>query len=128
MHLSAAIYTAALLLGGSHLIIKDISKGTGPGAKKGDTVTVTYVGKLTNGHIFDSTKLEGGEPFKVKLGEGRVIPGWEQGLLGMKVKGHRRLTIPPELAYGPRGAGTAVPPNATLIFDITMLKIERGGK
>ena len=128
MQLSAIAFTAALLLAPSGLIIKDMKKGKGHGAENGDTVTVTYVGKLTNGTVFDSTAKEGGKPFTVTLGQHQVIPGWEKGLLGMKVGGKRRLTIPPELAYQDRGVPNVIPPNSTLIFDIAMLKIQPAGK
>ena len=106
----------------SALKVEDLKEGTGEGAKDGDTVSVHYTGTLTNGTKFDSS-LDRGKPFPVKLGARRVIPGWEQGLKGMKVGGKRKLTIPPHLAYGPRGAGGVIPPNATLVFEIEMIEI-----
>ncbi len=109
----------------SELKVEDLKEGTGEGAKTGDTVVVHYTGTLTNGKKFDSS-LDRGKPFPVKLGARRVIPGWEQGLVGMKTGGKRKLTIPPQLAYGPRGAGKAIPPNATIIFDIEMIEIKPG--
>jgi FKBP-type peptidyl-prolyl cis-trans isomerase len=101
--------------------IKDVKVGTGPAAKAGDILTVHYTGWLTDGTKFDSSV--GGQPFKFTLGAGEVIPGWDQGLVGMKVGGKRRLTIASDLAYGAQGAPPTIPPNATLIFDVTLVKI-----
>lgn len=108
----------------SELKVEDLQEGTGEGAKDGDTVVVHYTGTLTNGTKFDSS-LDRGKPFPVKLGARRVIPGWEQGLKGMKTGGKRKLTIPPQLAYGPRATGP-IPPNSTLIFEIEMIEIKPG--
>lgn len=95
-------------------------------AKAGDTVWVHYTGKLTNGTKFDSS-LDRGEPIDLKLGAGRVIKGWEEGLIGMKLGEKRTLTIPPELGYGARGAGQGViPPNATLVFDLELVGLRKG--
>lgn len=102
--------------------IEDKVVGTGAAAAAGMTVTVNYTGTLTDGKVFDSSV--GKEPFVFVLGIGQVIPGWDQGLLGMKVGGKRTLTIPPELAYGSQGAGSTIPPNATLIFDIDLLDVK----
>lgn len=102
------------------LKIEDLTVGTGSAAENGDTVTVNYTGTLTDGKKFDSS-YDRHEPFKFKLGAGEVIRGWDQGILGMKVGGKRRLTIPPELGYGSRGAGAAIPPNSTLIFEVELL-------
>jgi len=110
------------------LQIEDITEGTGPAAKDGDTVSVTYVGKLTDGTVFDSTEKEGGAPFNVTIGVTRVIKGWTQGLVGMKKGGVRRLTIPPDLAYGAKGYPGVIPPSATLIFDITLLDLKPGSR
>jgi FKBP-type peptidyl-prolyl cis-trans isomerase len=102
--------------------IKDLKVGTGPAAKAGDPVTVHYTGTLTNGTKFDSSR-DRNQPFTFVLGQGRVIRGRDVGVAGMQIGGRRQLTIPPEEAYGSRGAGTAVPPNATLVFDVEMIKI-----
>jgi len=96
--------------------------GTGAEAKAGDTVTVNYVGMLPNGQVFDASANHG-QAFSFQLGAGQVIPGWDQGLVGMKEGGKRRLIIPPDLAYGSRGAGNVIPPNATLIFDVELVKV-----
>lgn len=102
---------------------KDNAPGSGDSAKPGHALTVHYTGMLmVNGKKFDSS-LDRGTPFTVTLGEGRVIKGWEKGLAGMKVGGKRRLYIPSEMAYGARGAGRDIPPNADLVFDVELLKI-----
>jgi ketosteroid isomerase-like protein len=106
------------------LRIEDLVDGTGQAAMYGQKLTVHYTGWLSNGQKFDSS-LDRGQPFEFVLGQGRVIKGWEEGLLGMKVGGKRRLTIPPALGYGARGAGSAVPPNATLIFEVELLGVGR---
>jgi FKBP-type peptidyl-prolyl cis-trans isomerase len=103
------------------LVIKDTVVGKGAAAKSGDSVTVNYTGYLTDGTKFDSSV--GKAPFTFPLGAGQVIPGWDQGVAGMKVGGKRKLTIPPDLGYGAAGAGGVIPPNATLVFDVEMLKI-----
>ncbi len=105
------------------LKIEVIKEGTGVGAAKGQSISVDYTGKLTDGKVFDSS-IPRGQPFTLVLGGGQVIPGWEMGLLGMKVGEQRRLTIPPALAYGKKGIGGVIPPNATLIFDVEMKSIE----
>lgn len=101
--------------------IEDTQPGTGAAAKSGDQITVDYTGKLQDGTVFDSSM--GKTPFKFTLGAGQVIPGWDQGLVGMQVGGKRTLTIPPSLAYGEQGAGGVIPPNATLIFDVELISI-----
>jgi FKBP-type peptidyl-prolyl cis-trans isomerase len=104
----------------SELIIEDILVGTGSEAIAGNTVTVHYTGWLTNGTKFDSSK-DRNDPFVFPLGAGHVIRGWDQGVAGMKAGGKRKLTIPPEMGYGERGAGGVIPPNATLVFEVELL-------
>jgi FKBP-type peptidyl-prolyl cis-trans isomerase len=103
--------------------VEIVKEGTGEGAKAGDLVTVNYTGTLLDGTKFDSSLNEGRTPFEFTLGQNRVIQGWELGVLGMKVGEKRKLTIPPELAYGPQGAGGIIGPNETLNFEIDLLKI-----
>jgi FKBP-type peptidyl-prolyl cis-trans isomerase FkpA len=105
------------------VMTEDIKVGTGEAAKTGDAVTVHYTGTLTDGKKFDSSR-DRKAPFTFTLGEGKVIKGWEQGILGMKVGGERKLTIPASLGYGASGYGP-IPGNATLIFDVELLKIEK---
>jgi FKBP-type peptidyl-prolyl cis-trans isomerase FkpA len=103
--------------------ITDLKVGTGTEAKTGDNVTVDYTGWLMNGTKFDSS-LDRHTPFSFPLGAGQVIVGWDQGVVGMKVGGKRELIIPPSLGYGAAGAGGGtIPPNATLKFDVTLLKV-----
>jgi len=103
--------------------IDTLAHGAGDGAKDGDTLVVHYTGTLTDGKQFDSSR--GRSHFEVTLGQRRVIAGWEQGLQGMKKGETRKLTIPPELGYGARGAGGVIPPNATLVFEVELLEIRR---
>jgi FKBP-type peptidyl-prolyl cis-trans isomerase len=100
----------------------DIKVGTGQEAKSGDHVKVHYTGWLTSGKKFDSS-VDAHQPFDFTIGRGDVIKGWEEGVTGMKVGGKRQLRIPPDLAYGKEGYPGAIPPNATLIFDIQLLGI-----
>lgn len=102
--------------------IEDILLGDGPEATAGQTVTVHYRGTFPDGRVFDESYRRG-QPFNFKLGAGQVIKGWDQGVAGMKVGGKRKLTIPPELAYGARGAGGVIPPNATLVFEVELLGV-----
>ncbi|MDX7953638.1 FKBP-type peptidyl-prolyl cis-trans isomerase [Lichenihabitans sp. Uapishka_5] len=106
----------------SGLQIEEITEGTGAEAKPGASVQVHYTGWLTDGKKFDSSK-DRGQPFVFKLGGGQVIRGWDEGVEGMKVGGSRKLTIPPELGYGARGAGGVIPPNATLVFEVELLGV-----
>ena len=105
----------------SGLIILDLVNGEGDEAKAGQTVTVNYTGILEDGTQFDTSI--GRAPFSFPLGAGRVIKGWDEGVAGMKIGGKRKLTIPPELGYGSRGAGNVIPANATLIFEVELLKV-----
>jgi peptidylprolyl isomerase len=104
------------------LTVTDITVGTGATAKAGDMVTVNYIGALPDGTVFDASAKHG-QAFSFTLGGGQVIPGWDKGLVGMKVGGKRQLIIPPDMAYGSRGAGSIIPPNATLLFEVELVKI-----
>lgn len=106
------------------LVIKDVKRGSGAAAKAGDEVTVHYVGVLYDGgELFDSN-WNGDKPFSFNLGNSEVIKGWDQGLQGMKVGGRRELIIPPELGYGSEGIFPSIPPNATLVFLVELLKVK----
>ena len=112
----------------SGLRYQDITEGQGATAVADRTVSVHYTGWLYDegkadhkGRQFDSSR--GGEPFSFRLGAGEVIPGWDQGVAGMKAGGQRTLTIPPDLGYGSQGAGGVIPPNATLVFDVELLNV-----
>jgi peptidylprolyl isomerase len=102
----------------------ELVEGTGASPQRGQTVSVHYTGKLQNGNIFDSTDKHGGTPYEFPIGMGRVIKGWDEGLMTMKVGGKRQFTIPPALAYGPTGNPPDIPPNATLIFDVELLSVK----
>jgi FKBP-type peptidyl-prolyl cis-trans isomerase FkpA len=106
------------------LEVDDVVVGSGRGVQNGDTVHVQYTGTLMNGEKFDSSYDHGGDPFKVTLGKGEVIQGWDQGLVGMKVGGKRRLRIPPELGYGESGSPPTIPANAGLIFDVELVSVD----
>lgn len=106
------------------LQIEDLKVGDGAEAKHGKEVTVHYTGWLTNGKKFDSS-VDRKKPFKFKLGAKQVIKGWDQGVQGMKIGGKRKLTIPPDMGYGAAGAGGGlIPPNATLVFEVELLKVK----
>jgi FKBP-type peptidyl-prolyl cis-trans isomerase len=107
--------------GPSSLVVDDLVVGTGATAVAGDRLTVNYVGTLTNGQKFDSS-YDRGTPFVFTLGAGAVIAGWDQGLVGMRVGGKRRLTIPPNLGYGNQQVGP-IPANSTLIFEVELVSI-----
>jgi FKBP-type peptidyl-prolyl cis-trans isomerase FkpA len=109
---------------GAGLVSTDEVVGTGDEAVAGKSVTVNYTGTLADGTVFDSTAKEGGTPFTFTLGAGNVIKGWDQGVVGMKVGGKRKLVIPPDLGYGAQGAGSTIPPNATLTFEIELLTVK----
>jgi FKBP-type peptidyl-prolyl cis-trans isomerase FkpA len=104
------------------LVKEDLSVGSGPEAKQGSRVAVHYTGWLTDGKKFDSS-LDRNRTFDFTLGAGMVIKGWDQGVVGMKVGGKRKLTIPPELGYGARGFPGAIPPNSTLIFEVELVNV-----
>ena len=106
----------------SGLVYEDITVGNGASAQAGQQVSVHYTGWLVDGAKFDSSK-DRNEPFNFKLGAGNVIKGWDEGVQGMQIGGVRKLTIPPQLGYGARGAGGVIPPDATLIFEVELLKI-----
>lgn len=106
----------------SGLEYEDISVGSGATAKRGTTVSVHYTGWLTSGDKFDSSK-DRNEPFSFPVGVQYVIAGWDEGVQGMQVGGVRRLTIPPNLGYGARGAGGVIPPNSTLVFEVELLEV-----
>ena len=106
----------------NELVVEDLKVGEGKVAKAGDTVSVHYRGTLANGTQFDAS-YDRGQPFSFNLGAGQVIKGWDQGVAGMKEGGKRTLTIPPHLGYGARGAGGVIPPNATLKFEVELIKV-----
>ena len=110
----------------SGLLIEDLVVGNGATAAAGQRVSVHYTGWLDSGGKpgakFDSSK-DRGQPFMFSLGKGEVIRGWDEGVAGMKVGGKRKLTIPPDLGYGTRGAGGVIPPNATLLFEVELLAV-----
>jgi peptidylprolyl isomerase len=105
------------------LKISDEVIGTGSEVKAGDTVTVNYLGTLENGTKFDSS-YDRNTPFTTQIGVGQVIKGWDEGIVGMKVGGKRKLIIPPDLGYGSQGAGGSIPPNSTLVFVVELLNVK----
>jgi FKBP-type peptidyl-prolyl cis-trans isomerase len=109
-----------LVITDSGLEYLDLAVGTGREAGPGDTATVHYTGWLENGTKFDSSH-DHGKPFSFRVGAGQVIKGWDEGVTGMKVGGKRKLTVPPHLGYGGRGAGGVIPPNAKLTFEVELL-------
>jgi hypothetical protein len=116
-----AVVMSVTLRRGTRVV--DLKVGTGPAVKAGDTVVVHYVGRLADDTVFDDSKSRG-TPFDITVGQGSVIEGWEIGLIGMRAGGTRRLIIPPEEGYGEKGAGGVIPPDATLYFEIDLLKIK----
>ncbi len=114
----------AKLVGGvTDLKIEDLRPGSGPGAQNGNSLSMNYKGSLLNGEVFDQSYGRG--PFEFTLGSGGVIQGWDKGILGMKVGGKRKLTIPASLGYGAAGSGEKIPGGATLIFEVELLKISK---
>lgn len=107
----------------SGLKYQDTVVGNGPSPRQGQRVSVHYTGWLTNGSKFDSSR-DRGQPFQFSLGQGEVIKGWDEGVASMKVGGRRKLTIPSNLGYGPRGMPPVIPSNATLVFDVELLGIQ----
>lgn len=107
---------------GLGLIIEDLEEGSGGGAKKGDVVIVHYTGAFESGEEFDSSRRAGRDPFQFILGAGQVIAGWDEGVVGMKIGGKRRLIVPPDLAYGPDDYGP-IPGGSTLVFEVELLSI-----
>jgi FKBP-type peptidyl-prolyl cis-trans isomerase len=110
--------------GPTKLEFDDLSPGKGREAKTGDTVHVQYTGTLMNGTKFDSSYDHGGDPFKFTLGKGEVIKGWDQGVVGMKVGGKRRLRIPSDLGYGAKGSPPNIPANAGLVFEVELVSVD----
>ena len=109
----------------TQLSMKDVVVGTGAVAQAGDSVTVNYVGSLTNGTVFDASANHGTTGFTFNLGAGQVIKGWDEGIVGMKVGGKRILIIPASLAYGDQAVGNLIPANSTLIFEVELLNVQK---
>ena len=107
------------------LQVTDETVGTGATAAAGDTVTVNYVGSLTDGTVFDASANHGSSGFTFTLGAGQVIKGWDEGIVGMKEGGKRKLVIPASLAYGDQAVGNIIPANATLVFEVDLVKVQK---
>jgi FKBP-type peptidyl-prolyl cis-trans isomerase FkpA len=120
---SLGVDTTTMTKAGAGFWYSDVSVGQGDEAAPGRTVSVHYTGWLPDGTKFDSSR-DRGEPFAFTLGSGQVIAGWDEGVKGMKVGGRRKLVLPPQLAYGDGGAPPTIPPGATLVFDVEVLKVE----
>jgi peptidylprolyl isomerase len=121
---TAASGAAEAVATASGLSYVDLVAGSGPAPTEGKTVKVHYTGWLENGTKFDSS-VDRGEPFVFTIGAGEVIPGWDEGVMSMKVGGKRRLIVPPQLGYGAAGAGGVIPPDATLIFEVELLDVAK---
>lgn len=119
---SGAPVQGAMIEAPTELQIEDLTIGSGEVVESGDTITVNYAGTLLTGEPFDNS-YDRGQPFTTEIGMGRVIPGWDQGILGMKVGGKRRLVIPPDLAYGEQSPSPAIPANSTLVFEVELLEV-----
>ena len=122
--LGGSLESAETRMTASGLKITELAVGEGAEAAAGQTVVVHYRGTLENGKQFDAS-YDRGTPFTFPLGAGRVIKGWDEGVVGMKVGGKRKLVIPSDLAYGSRGAGGVIPPNATLVFEVELLDVQK---
>ena len=112
----------------TQLIVKDEVIGTGASAAAGDSITVNYVGSLTNGTVFDASSNHGTQGFTFTLGAGQVIKGWDEGIVGMKEGGKRKLLIPASLAYGSQAVGNVIPANSVLIFEVELLKVQKAAR
>ena len=112
----------------SELQIIDEVVGSGAAAAASDSVTVNYVGSLTNGTVFDASANHGTTGFTFNLGAGQVIKGWDQGIVGMKEGGKRKLVIPAALAYGDQAIGNVIPANSTLVFEVELVKVQKAGQ
>ena len=119
----SAVPSAATRTTASGLQIQDLQIGTGAEAVTGKRVSMHYTGTLTDGTKFDSS-LDSGRPYELTLGNREVIAGWDEGIVGMRVGGKRRLTIPPQLAYGARGYPPVIPPDATLVFELELMDVK----
>lgn len=119
---AAELREGKIVTSASGLKYLDLVVGKGDSPVKGQPVTVHYTGTLENGKKFDSS-VDRGRPFTFVIGVGQVIKGWDEGVMGMKVGGRRKLIIPPQLGYGARGVGGVIPPNATLLFDVELLDV-----
>jgi peptidylprolyl isomerase len=115
--------SAALTKTASGLQYQDVTVGNGAEARDGQLAVVHYTGWLTDGTKFDSSR-DGGQPFSFPIGAGQVIPGWDEGVAGMKIGGRRKLVIPPNLGYGDMGSPPVIPPGATLVFDVELLDLK----
>ena len=123
MFLKLTIQNGENMKTASGLDYVEVEAGTGAQAAAGKTVSVHYTGKFQDGKVFDSS-VSRGDPLTFRLGVGQVIKGWDEGIALMKVGGKAQLTIPPQLAYGERGASGVIPPNATLIFDVELIAVK----